>query len=139
MTPAWSADACNTGQRNNPPGTHNAVFSRTACSFSIRTKTAFDLDQFCRSPRRHRQVKSPQEGGFLMFDKKTFIYAGFAATLFVAVGVAVLLGNGGLNGRDAYASMVGFINGNLIPPGTSRAQVPSRHEEDNYGTAAGKD
>lgn len=32
-----------------------------------------------------------------------------------------------------------FINGNFIPRGTSPAQVPSYHEEDDYGSEAGKD
>ena len=31
------------------------------------------------------------------------------------------------------------INGNFIPQGTSPAQVPSRHQEDNYGSESGKD
>jgi hypothetical protein len=32
-----------------------------------------------------------------------------------------------------------FLNGNFIPRGTSPAQVPSHHEEDYYGSEAGKD
>jgi hypothetical protein len=31
-----------------------------------------------------------------------------------------------------------FINGNFIPRGTSPAQVPSHHEEDNYGSGVDK-
>jgi hypothetical protein len=31
-----------------------------------------------------------------------------------------------------------FINGNFVPRGTSPAQVPSHHEEDYYGSEAGK-
>lgn len=44
------------------------------------------------------------------------------------------------NGGDAYGSTSGdFINGNFIPRGTSPAPVPSHHEEDYYGSEAGKE
>jgi hypothetical protein len=53
----------------------------------------------------------------------------------------------GLKGSNAYGSTNAgsalpgdeFINGNFIPRGTSAPQVPSHHQEDNYGSAAGKD
>jgi hypothetical protein len=47
------------------------------------------------------------------------------------------------NGGQAYGYVTGgqtsggtFINGNFIPRGTSPAQVPAFHEEDNYGSNA---
>ncbi len=52
-----------------------------------------------------------------------------------------------LKGGSAYgyvnpgSAQVGgeFINGVFVPRGTSAAQVPSHHEEDDYGSSAGKD
>lgn len=44
------------------------------------------------------------------------------------------------NEGNAYGSTNHeFINRNFVPRGTSPAQVPSHHEEDNYGPEAGKD
>ncbi|HEY6254595.1 MAG TPA: hypothetical protein VIY51_02270 [Xanthobacteraceae bacterium] len=46
---------------------------------------------------------------------------------------------GYVKGGGAVGSTSGnFINGNFIPPGTSPAQVPSHHEEGDYGPEAGK-
>ena len=76
-----------------------------------------------------------------------------AGALILGTASAALAGaNGGrlpnyanANGANAYGFANGeathgeFINGDFIPRGTSLAQVPSHHEEDNYGSEAGKD
>jgi hypothetical protein len=69
-----------------------------------------------------------------------------AGALMLGTASAALAGgNTGPNRGTTYGFANGvathgeFINGNFIPRGTSLAQVPSHHEEDNYGPDAGKD
>jgi hypothetical protein len=73
-----------------------------------------------------------------MFDRKTFIIGAIAALILI-LSAAFLSGYGPVDGRNAVASLGTFINGNFIPAGTSPAQVPLRHQEDDYGSAAGKE
>jgi hypothetical protein len=71
-----------------------------------------------------------------MFDKNTFM--AFVAGALIAIAAAAFFSAHPLSERTATASLGTFINGNYIPPGTSPAQIPSHHEEDDYGSAAGK-
>jgi hypothetical protein len=73
-----------------------------------------------------------------MFDRKTFIFGGIAAVVLI-LSAAFLGGYAPIDGRNAIASLGTFINGNFIPGGTSPAQVPPRRQEDDYGSAAGKE
>jgi hypothetical protein len=72
-----------------------------------------------------------------MFTTNTWL--AFVAGGLVAILASQFFASHPLSERTATASLAGtFINGNYIPPGTSPAQIPSRHEEDYYGSSAGK-
>ena len=85
-----------------------------------------------------------------MFTKKTFVAAS-AATLigilgFASIADAKVTHPNYAKGSKAYGYVVegvpaspgNSVNGNFIPRGTSPAQIPARHQEDDYGSGAGK-
>ncbi len=83
-----------------------------------------------------------------MFTNNTFIAVaaviGMLGTASIADAKVAHINNA--KARNAYGYVVEgapasgqFVNGIFIPRGTSSAQVPSRLEEDDYGSEAGKD